>query len=211
MAKTSGCALSGFVLVKKVPGALHFLAKSPGHSFDYAAMNMSHVVNYLYFGNKPSPRRHQVWCAIMTPAMRCSGALPHSQLDVCMTIRICCKTRESSIISMGALVWNWRECTEAASCLNMQVHQHRRKPVICQAFPMTQIPTSWHITQTCSISLSLYLQALARLHPAGLADDWADKLAGQGFFSRAQKATFEHYMQVCIAYTSHALPHMRAI
>ena len=56
MAKTSGCALSGFVLVKKVPGALHFLAKSPGHSFDYAAMNMSHVVNYLYFGNKPSPQ-----------------------------------------------------------------------------------------------------------------------------------------------------------
>ena len=60
MAKTSGCALSGFVLVKKVPGALHFLAKSPGHSFDHGAMNMSHVVNYLYFGNKPSPRRHQV-------------------------------------------------------------------------------------------------------------------------------------------------------
>ena len=59
MAKTAGCALSGFVLVKKVPGALHFLAKSPGHSFDYRAMNMSHVVNYLYFGNKPSPRRHQ--------------------------------------------------------------------------------------------------------------------------------------------------------
>ncbi len=60
MARTSGCALSGFVLVKKVPGALHFLAKSPGHSFDYQAMNMSHIVNYLYFGNKPSPRRHQV-------------------------------------------------------------------------------------------------------------------------------------------------------
>ena len=40
------------------------------------------------------------------------------------------------------------------------------------------------------------MQALARLHPAGLGDDWADKLAGQGFFSRAQKATFEHYMQV---------------
>ena len=27
VAKTSGCALSGFVLVKKVPGTLHFLAK----------------------------------------------------------------------------------------------------------------------------------------------------------------------------------------
>ena len=71
MAKTSGCALSGFVLVKKVPGALHFLAKSPGHSFDYAAMNMSHVVNYLYFGNKPSPRRHQV--RRQSVFCRCSG------------------------------------------------------------------------------------------------------------------------------------------
>lgn len=37
---------------------------------------------------------------------------------------------------------------------------------------------------------------LAKLHPAGLSDDWADKLAGQDFFSRATKATFEHYMQV---------------
>ena len=45
-------------------------------------------------------------------------------------------------------------------------------------------------------------QALARLHPAGLGDDWADKLAGQGFFSRAQKATFEHYMQVRHALSS---------
>ena len=66
MAKTSGCALSGFVLVKKVPGALHFLAKSPGHSFDYQAMNMSHVVNYLYFGNRPSPRRAQAWNPLET-------------------------------------------------------------------------------------------------------------------------------------------------
>ena len=67
MAKTAGCALSGFVLVKKVPGALHFLAKSPGHSFDYRAMNMSHVVSYLYFGNKPSPRRHQARCLALCP------------------------------------------------------------------------------------------------------------------------------------------------
>lgn len=83
MAKTSGCALSGFVLVKKVPGALHFLAKSPGHSFDYSAMNMSHVVNYLYFGNKPSLRRHQVCreqmcCLLLTAqmlhALHCSQA-----------------------------------------------------------------------------------------------------------------------------------------
>ena len=60
VAKTTGCALSGFALVKKVPGTLHFLAKSPGHSFDHQAMNMSHVVNYLYFGNRPSPKRRKV-------------------------------------------------------------------------------------------------------------------------------------------------------
>ena len=56
--------------------------------------------------------------------------------------------------------------------------------------------------------LSLCVQALARLHPAGLADDWADKLAGLGFFSRAQKATFEHYMQVCTAFTSCLTTHV---
>ena len=68
---------------------------------------------------------------------------------------------------------------------------------------MTQISTSWWSVMQASsnLMLLLHVQALARLHPAGLADDWADKLAGQGFFSRAQKATFEHYMQVCIACT----------
>jgi thiol-disulfide isomerase/thioredoxin len=59
VAKSSGCQLSGFVLVKKVPGTLHFLAKSAGHSFDPWAMNMSHAVGYMYFGNKPSPRRRK--------------------------------------------------------------------------------------------------------------------------------------------------------
>lgn len=56
--KTPGCNLSGFVLVKKLPGTLHFLAKSQSHSFDFHAMNMSHVVHHWFFGNKPSPRRH---------------------------------------------------------------------------------------------------------------------------------------------------------
>lgn len=51
---------AGFVLVKKVPGTLHLLAKSPGHSFDFVAMNMSHVVHQWFFGNKPSPRRRAV-------------------------------------------------------------------------------------------------------------------------------------------------------
>lgn len=43
--------------MKKVPGTMHFLAKSPGHSFDFTAMNMTHIVHHMYFGEKPSPRR----------------------------------------------------------------------------------------------------------------------------------------------------------
>lgn len=37
---------------------------------------------------------------------------------------------------------------------------------------------------------------LEKLHPAGLTDDWADKLAGKEFYSHNLKATFEHYLQV---------------
>ena len=36
---------------------------------------------------------------------------------------------------------------------------------------------------------------LEKLHPAGLTDDWADKLAGRAFYSHNMKATFEHYLQ----------------
>jgi hypothetical protein len=49
-----GCA--GFVLVKKVPGTLHFVARAPGHSFDYLNMNLSHNVHYFFFGNRPGPK-----------------------------------------------------------------------------------------------------------------------------------------------------------
>lgn len=55
--KGSGCNFSGMLLVKKVPGTLHFAARAPGHSIDYLNMNMSHVVHHMYFGNKPTPRR----------------------------------------------------------------------------------------------------------------------------------------------------------
>lgn len=58
--RSAVCRSAGFVLVKKVPGTLHLLAKSPGHSFDFVAMNMSHVVHQWFFGNKPSPRRRSV-------------------------------------------------------------------------------------------------------------------------------------------------------
>ena len=42
--------MAGFVLVKKVPGTLMFLARSAGHSFDHSSMNMSHVVHAFMFG-----------------------------------------------------------------------------------------------------------------------------------------------------------------
>ena len=79
VAKSTGCALSGFVLVKKVPGTLHFLPKSPGHSFDYHAINMSHQVGYMYYGNKPSPRRRQVgllpWPLTAAVVITATGAM----------------------------------------------------------------------------------------------------------------------------------------
>ena len=43
---------TGFVLVKKVPGTLHFAARSEGHSFDHVWMNMTHVTHMLYFGSR---------------------------------------------------------------------------------------------------------------------------------------------------------------
>ncbi len=44
---SSPCPAPGFVLVKKVPGALHFVARAPGHSFDYLNMNLSHQVGCM--------------------------------------------------------------------------------------------------------------------------------------------------------------------
>lgn len=62
-ARSNGCNFAGFVLVKKVPGTLHFVARAPGHSFDYLKMNLSHKVNAFYFGNHPSPRRARALAA----------------------------------------------------------------------------------------------------------------------------------------------------
>ncbi|KAI8472288.1 MAG: protein disulfide isomerase [Monoraphidium minutum] len=55
--KVHGCNMAGFVLVKKVPGTLHFTARGEGHSFDHAWMNMTHMVHQFHFGSRPSPRK----------------------------------------------------------------------------------------------------------------------------------------------------------
>ena len=59
LSRSPGCNFSGFVLVKKVPGTLHFVARAPGHSVDFLSMNMSHYVHSFFFGSLPSPRRRR--------------------------------------------------------------------------------------------------------------------------------------------------------
>lgn len=56
--KGSGCNMAGFVMVKKVPGTLHFGARSDGHSFDHAWMNMTHVVHSFYYGTRPTVKKY---------------------------------------------------------------------------------------------------------------------------------------------------------
>ncbi|BAT89920.1 Protein disulfide-isomerase [Vigna angularis] len=51
-----GCRIEGYVRVKKVPGNLIISARSDSHSFDASQMNMSHVINNLFFGKKVTPR-----------------------------------------------------------------------------------------------------------------------------------------------------------
>lgn len=51
-----GCAIDGFVFVKKVPGAVVVSAQSESHSFVEGAMNMSHAVHAFYLGHRPSAR-----------------------------------------------------------------------------------------------------------------------------------------------------------
>ena len=52
-----GCSVTGFVLVKKVPGHLWVTATSKSHSFHPESMNMSHVVHHFYFGQQLTPQR----------------------------------------------------------------------------------------------------------------------------------------------------------
>ena len=46
----TGCNLSGFVIVKKVPGTLHFHSKSEYHTLFQDGANLTHYVNEFSFG-----------------------------------------------------------------------------------------------------------------------------------------------------------------
>ena len=187
MAKTTGCALSGFALVKKVPGTLHFLAKSPGHSFDHQAMNMSHVVNYLYFGNRPSPKRRKVWLRLL-----CLGSCPALTCDMLLCLLCCVGVMEGNLNhSITGCVSAWTMWLQYSSCvLNMSEAQTWSSP--CRAPNALQCWNAPALSMTCQAAV----QQLQRLHPGGLEDDWSDKMAARDFFSGNQQATFEHYIQV---------------
>ena len=63
--------------MKKVPGTLHFLAKSASHSFDHGGLNMSHVVNYW---RAPAAALH------MRPRAVLAGSMIHNNSSTCMVI-----------------------------------------------------------------------------------------------------------------------------
>lgn len=52
--------VAGFVLVKKVPGTLHFTARDEHHSFDHDWMNLTHVVHAFHFGSVPSAHKYRM-------------------------------------------------------------------------------------------------------------------------------------------------------
>jgi thiol-disulfide isomerase/thioredoxin len=51
-----GCMLKGRLMVNRVPGNFHVMAKSVGHSFDERTSNMSHYIHELSFGPSMPPR-----------------------------------------------------------------------------------------------------------------------------------------------------------
>jgi hypothetical protein len=72
------------VLVKKVPGTLHFGARSEGHSFDHAWMNMTHVVHSFYYGSRPTVKKYyqlqvRAW---VRPSFACSAASLEKMAEV---------------------------------------------------------------------------------------------------------------------------------
>jgi protein disulfide-isomerase-like protein len=46
-----GCLLTGYVMVKRVPGNLKFTAHSTQHSFDTSKVNTSHIIHHFFFGD----------------------------------------------------------------------------------------------------------------------------------------------------------------
>ena len=56
-----GCMIAGRIMVNRVPGNFHILAKSIHHEFHSAMTNLTHRVNDLSFGAKDGPPGHVVF------------------------------------------------------------------------------------------------------------------------------------------------------
>jgi len=54
--QNTGCNLVGFLMLNRVPGNFHILARSENHNMNPAMANLSHVVHSLYFGNSMTAR-----------------------------------------------------------------------------------------------------------------------------------------------------------
>lgn len=46
---------AGFVLVKKVPGSIHFMDHADFFSFGLTGIDLTHTIHWFYFGARPSP------------------------------------------------------------------------------------------------------------------------------------------------------------
>lgn len=51
-----GCNLVGFLMLNRVPGNFHILARSENHNMNPSMANLTHVVHKLYFGNTMTNR-----------------------------------------------------------------------------------------------------------------------------------------------------------
>ncbi|CAM9401118.1 unnamed protein product [Heterosigma akashiwo] len=55
----SGCLLSGYLNVNRVPGNFHVEARSKYHDLDPTMTNVSHIVHHLSFGQPLSPQQQK--------------------------------------------------------------------------------------------------------------------------------------------------------
>jgi len=59
-----GCRVLGFIMVNRVPGNFHLIARSVNHNLHIAMTNLSHTVNHLSFGEghqRPTPKMKRIF------------------------------------------------------------------------------------------------------------------------------------------------------
>ncbi len=116
-----GCAVDGFVLVKKVPGALFVSAQSESHSFVAGAMNMSHAVHALFLGHRP-PQRKLAELARLYP-----GGLPEAWAD----------KLAGGVFASGAENTTHEHFLQVVRTVVQPLHRSRGSPATIEAYEYT--------------------------------------------------------------------------